>query len=65
MYRTGLSHKEYRKAQNELHWSKYLDALERARQGFEAEVFDWDICAMALADAKRELSLAAKFKDVR
>lgn len=22
-------------------------------------------CAMALADAKRELSLAAKFKDVR
>ena len=60
-----MNHKEYRKKQNEMHWANYLKALDKAKACFGIEPFDWDKCAMALYDAKRELGLCAKTKDVR
>lgn len=56
--------KERRRMLKDAHWEMYIEALGRAKREFESETFNEDACAMALYDAKRELGLCAKIKNV-
>ena len=57
--------KEMLARDNEKHWKRYLEALDRAKDAIEAESFDWNVAAMALTDARRELRRCAETKVIK